>query len=347
MLVGGESIDRIVGRSRVRASDLVVLEPGGALHETSPVRRLEPERLPGDWPVEALAAGTDGWFSVVRVHHLGTRIEARHLTNPAVVAAQIMVDTRGDVQEVGRREAWDFLPSLLPLRAIGDTVLSLIHRGSNGSPRLVHLPAIQAFARYTAGVEEYGLSVTVLPDCRHVVLQSAHGGGTFAVWDALEGRLSADVEVHASYPMEFTSALSPSRTLWAASTDTLFEFDPMSWEVQFSARLRQGRTGSFVNWLSSVDGGKTVLIGWNRRQRTSPFYWAPSTGEVLALDTHSQTVERLARLPTWTSHALLRRERADLITETRGDEQEFWQVAVQPGPHSLFAPRRAHDRDWT
>lgn len=310
------------------------------------IRRLTPTMLPGDWPVERLGAGIGGWFSVVRVHELVTRIEARHLINPAFVAARVALDAGGGVHEDGSRESWDSLPSLLPLRAIGDTVLSLLCREGDGPPRLICLPPSDAFARYTNGVEEYGLSVAVLPGSLHVVVQSAKKGGPFVVWDAAARRVAAEVEVPASYPLVFTSALSPCGTLWAASADTLFEFDPASWEVRFSARLRREPTGCFVGWLSSVDEGRTVLIGWNRRQRIDWTYCAPGPGEVLALDTVSLTVEHLASASSWTSHAMLRRRYADLIAETSGDEQVFWQVAVNSRPHALFAPRQTGDRDW-
>lgn len=103
------------------------------------------------------------------------------------------------------------------------------------------------------------------PGDRQVVVQSAKLGGSFAVWDAVAGGIVVEVEVPASYPIVFTSALSSSGTLWAASADTLFEFDPASWAVRFSARLRQEPTGSFVGWVSVAEEGETVLIGWNRR----------------------------------------------------------------------------------
>jgi hypothetical protein len=346
VLVGAESIGRIVARAGVRPGDLGVLEPGGEMPPTSRVRRLTPTVLPGDWTVERLGPGIGGWFSVMRVHELGTRIEARHLVNPGLVAARVALDTHGGLHEDGSPDAWGSLPSLLPLRAIGDTVLSLLWRKGDGQARLVHLPPTDAFARYTNGVEECGLSAAVLPGGRQVVVQSAKLGGSFAVWDAVTGGIAVEVEVPASHPIVFTSALSSSWTLWAASADTLFEFDPASWAVRFSARLHREPTGSFVGWLSSAEEGETVLIGWNRRHPTGTGYAAPGAGEVLALGTGSHSVERLGSVSSWTSHAVLRRPHGDLIAESWGDEQVFWQVAVQPTPHPLFPPHSAGDWDW-
>jgi hypothetical protein len=326
--------------------DIGVLEPGDAMPPTSLVRRLTTSVLPGDWPVERLGGGVGGWFSVVRVHELGTRIEARHLINPALVAARVALDTHGGLREDGSPDAWGSLPPLLPLGAIGDTVLTLLRRDGDGPPQLLHLPPSNAFARYTNGVEEYGLSVAVLPGSRQVIVQSAKMGGPFVLWDAVAGEVAAEVEVPASYPLVFTSALSSAGTLWAASSDTLFEFDRASWEVRFSARLRREPTGCFVGWLCSADEGRTVLIGWNRRHPTDTGYAAPGPGEVLALDTDSHAVEHLAAVSSWTSHAVLRRQHGDLIVETWGNEQVFWQVAVRPTSRPLFAPRRTGDRDW-
>lgn len=336
----------MVARSGARPGALGVLEPGGEMPPSSRVRRLMPTVLPGDWTVERLGPGIGGWFSVVRVHELGTRIEARHLVNPGLVAARVAVDTHGGLHEDGSPDAWGSLPSLLPLRAIGDLVLSFLCRESDRPPRLVHLPPTDAFARYTNGVEEYGLSAAVLPGGRQVVVQSARMGGSFAVWDAVAGDIVVEVEVAASYPILFTSALSWSGTLWAASADTLFEFDPASWAVRFSAQLRREPTGSFVGWLSIAEDGRTVLIGWNRRHPTGTGHAAPGAGEILALDTGSHTVERLASVSSWTSHAVLRRQHGDVIAESWGDEQVFWQVAVEPTPHLLFAPRSTGDWDW-
>lgn len=346
MLVGAESIGRIVARSGARPGDLGVLEPGGEMPPSSRVRRLTPTVLPGDWTIERLGPGIGGWFSVVRVHELGTRIEARHLVNPGLVATRVALDTHGGLQEGGSPEAWGSLPSLLPLRAIGDTVLSLLCRESDRPPRLVHLPPTDAFARYMKGAEEYGLSAAVLPGGRQVVVQSAKLGGAFAVWDAVAGGIVVEVEVPASYPIVFTSALSSSGTLWAASADTLFEFDPASWAVRFSARLRQEPTGCFVGWVSVAEEGETVLIGWNRRHPTGTGYAAPGPGEVLALDTGSHTLERVVSVSSWTTDAVLRRRHGDLIAESWGAEQVFWPAAVQPTPHPLFAPRSTGDWDW-
>src|SRR3954454_17757585 len=279
----------MVARSRARPGDLGVLEPGGAMPPTLLVRRLMPKVLSGDWPVERLGEGIGGWFSVVRVRELGTRIEARHLINPAYVAASVALDTRGGVHEDGSRESWASLPSLLPLGAMGDSVQSLLCREGDEPPRLVHLPPRDAFARYTNGVEEYGLSVVALPGSRQVVVQSAKLGGPFVVWEAVAGSIAVEVDVPASYPIVFTSALSSSGTLWAASADTLFEFDPGPWKLRFSARLRREPTGCFVGWLSSADEGRTVLIGWNRREPTGERYAAPGPGDLLALDTDSHT----------------------------------------------------------
>lgn len=262
------------------------------------------------------------------------------------MVARVALDTHGGLREDGSRETWGFLPPLLPLGAIGDTILSLLWREGDGPPQLVHLPPNDAFARYTNGVEEYGLSVAVLPDSRQVVVQSARMGGPFVVWDAVVGGVAVEVEVAASYPLVFTSALSSSGTLWAASADTLFEFDPASWEVRFSARLRREATGCFVGWLSGAEEGRTVLIGWNRRQPAGTGYAAPGPGEVLALDTDSHTVEHLASVSSWTRHAVLRRPHGDLIVEAWGDEPVFWQATVRPASHPLFAPRGTGDRDW-
>jgi hypothetical protein len=185
----------MVARSGARPGDLAVLETGDAMPPTSLVRRLVPAMLSGDWPVERLGGGLGGWFSVVPIHEFGTRIEARHLINPASVAARVALDTRGGVHEDGSRELWASLPSLLPLGAIADTVLSLLCRRGDGPPRLVRLPPSEAFARYTNGVEEYGLSVVVLPGSRQVVVQSAKMGGPFLVWDAVAGGIAVEVEV--------------------------------------------------------------------------------------------------------------------------------------------------------
>jgi hypothetical protein len=330
VLVSDDSISRIVGRSGVAASDLGVLEPIGKLRDISSPRRLQPIRVRGDWTVEHIATGRGGWFCVVRVHELGTKIEALHLLNPSAVQAAVALDTQGQVQENGRRAVWDFLPSLLPVGSLGDTVLSVVHRGHPGPPRVLHLPPVAAFAGLTAGAEEYGLSPTVLPDGRHVVVESGAGGGRLVFWDALAGQKAADVVLSASGPMVFTSAISPDGTLWAASIDTLYELDPSTWAVTFSARLGQGPTGSFIPWLSSIDGGRTVLIGRNGRRP------APGGGEVLALDTHNRTLESLARLPMWTRHAVLRRQHGDLVVESWGDDRQYWQVPVKPEARMLF-----------
>lgn len=293
--------------------------------------------------MESLHQGTADRFCVVRSQGVGASVEARAFSAPDALLARIEVGR--DIRQEGAHQAWDFLPPLVSLAGARGMGLTLVHTQGHSGPQLVRLPA-GPFARYSIGVEEYGLSVTVLPDGHRVVVQSRKLGGSFAVWDVFAEQLAATPQIHAMYPLAFASNLSPAGTLWAASGDTLFEFDTASWELEFSARLRERRSGGIVGWVRSIEEGRTLLCGWNLHQPATEGWTAPGHGEVLAVDTESRVVERLGQFPRWTESAVLRRPQGDVIAEAWGNDEAYSQQPARSEPHPLFAPRSPDDHDW-
>ena len=100
--------------------------------------------------------GRGGWFWGVRVHELGTRIEARHLLNPSAVHAAVALDT-----EVTSTSAGVAKPGLPALAAAGRCPGR--HRAGPASPRrprppsVLHLPPMAPFAAVTARLRSTGL----------------------------------------------------------------------------------------------------------------------------------------------------------------------------------------------
>lgn len=346
MLASDPTSPRVVGRSGLNSPDLALMEPDHLGTDVEGARRVEAVRVPGEHRVERLFAGSDGWFGVLRHDVDVVAVELRHLATVTTVDATMWIDERSREIRLEGDGPWSALPALLPLDPFGDTVLSLVCTFP-GTVRLVDLPPKGHFARLTAGMDEYGLAVTVLGDGRRVLIQSARDGRAVAVWDALEGELEQVVELHASSPLIVSPEASPTGSLWAASGDTLYELDSSSWEIRFSARLRRQATGCFVGWLRPVDRGATILIGWSRRQPASPWYFEPSAGEVLALDTAARRVERLASFASWTDSACLSQERDHVVAQTDFGVGGFWVAPVERRVHELSPPRRPGDIDWT
>ena len=97
-----------------------------------------------------------------------------------------------------------------------------------------------------------------------------------------------------------------------------------------SAYYHSGKPGQVAPSRSIVSPGPTRMP-----DHAVLVYVKELPGEEIA---YGKSVERLASVPSWASHAVLPRHHGDLVAETWGDKQELWHVAVQPEPASSTRP---------
>jgi hypothetical protein len=224
----------------------------------------------------------------------------------------------------------------------------IVRLGTRSRVDAVFDPGVPPWSELVDGLEEYGLKVTVLDDLNQVTVQSGHSGRRLVVWQLDTQRVAYDLSVEASYPLVFANAVADGNTLWAASSDTLFEFEPSNWQLRWSARLRSGPNGSFVGWLSIDADRHRLIIGWQRRAvRGRQGFAEPAGGDVLALDTATRELTALGQLPSWTSSAVVQDASSALIIQQHPIfGAAIWRTAIRPQPRALYPPRPPGHWDW-
>jgi hypothetical protein len=332
---------------------LARIDLAGALgSEDDDVVVLAADSIAGDGAVlEVLLGRERGWFAVVRSVSDRTFVEARTFAaaHESVAAIEVAPDLHTVVH--GDRGALACLPDVVSL---GEGELGAVAwvLSMSAQARRVAVRDSSLLAAVTEGFEEYGLEASVLPVVNRVAIQSRKAGDRFGVWDATSGVVAADVHLRSAWPMKFADRLSPPGMLWAASFDTLYEFDVANWELRRSFRLRGESTGHHAGWLRVLGDGSRLLVGWDcvtPRRITPDEPWTfnePACGEVLVFDVAREELKRIATFPGWTGTATFLDAERVVVAQAWTRPATFWATRAIDESRTLHPPRDADDRMW-
>lgn len=185
--------------------------------------------------------------------------------------------------------------------------------------------------------------LTPLGDGRTVLLSHTRYGDELLVVDAVEDAVVARTALGGVSPtaVEF---LPQRNEVWIGQHDQLLRFDPARMAVTDAVRLRNDRSGSFIEALRSDTSESRCAVSYALRSRDPRNSWAaePSGGRILLFDVESFRVVGSVEAPGWVDDlALMSNNRV-----CGRINFEMWLGQIAAAQHPLYPPRPPGERNW-
>jgi hypothetical protein len=255
-----------------------------------------------------------------------------------IAVARITADDR--LELAGDSSAWDVPPSLVPMdgpfRARWDFPLVLRLHGGD-----VEMHRVQVVPPPDRGDgDDYRL--TPLGDGRTVLLSHRRYGDELLAVDVVEDAVTARTALGGVSPSAI-EYLPQRNEVWIGQLDQLLRFDPARMAVTNAVRLRNDRSGSFINALRCDTSESRCAVSYALRSRDPRGPWAaPSGGRILLFDVDSFRLVGSVEAPGWVDDlALMSNDRV-----CGRINFEMWLGQIAAAQHPLYPPRRLGERNW-
>jgi hypothetical protein len=255
-----------------------------------------------------------------------------------IAVARITSDDRLELE--GDSSAWDVPPSLVPLDGRPHRWdLPLVLR-LDGRDVEVHRIDVVPPPPDWGGGDDYRL--TPLGDGRTVLLSHTRYGDELLVVDVVEDAVVTRTALGGVSPtaVEF---LPRRNEVWIGQHDQLLRFDPARMTITDAVRLRNDKSGSFINALRCDTSESRCAVSYALRSRDPRDSWvAPSGGRILLFDVDSFRVVGSVEAPGWV----------DDLALTSNDRVcgrinfEMWLGQIAGAQHPLYPPRQRGERNW-
>lgn len=245
-----------------------------------------------------------------------------------IAVAKITSDDRLELE--GDSSAWEVPPSLVPLG------FPLVLRLDGGDVTVHRVDVIPPSPNRGDG-DDYRL--TPLGDGRTVLLSHTRYGDELLVVDVVEDAVVARTALGGVSPtaVEF---LPRRNEVWVGQHDQLLRFDLTRMTVTEAVRLRNDRSGSFINTLRCDTSESRCAVSYALRSRDPRDSWAalPSWGRILLFDVDSFRAVGSVEAPGWVDDLALMSN--DRVCGRISDQMWLDQIAAARAAEKLCGETR-------